>query len=103
MLPAEALSIAASYRLDRARLLPARSIAGPLMRLGNMRAFGVRGHVLCLNCRHEATLSVNDYPDDVEEPSFGARMVEIGTPALAPRYRETQLVVMFDEGLPQDS
>jgi hypothetical protein len=28
---------------------------------------------------------------------------EIGTPALAPRYRETQLLMVFDEGLPQDS
>jgi hypothetical protein len=33
----------------------------------------------------------------------GAIGKEIGTPALAPRYRETQLVMMFDEGLPQDS
>ena len=32
-----------------------------------------------------------------------AQCKEIGTPALAPRYRETQLVMMFDEGSPQNS
>jgi len=46
------------------------------MTLGNMRAFGVRGlNVLCLNCRHEVTFSVDDYPDDMEVRSFGRSIV----------------------------
>ena len=45
--------------------------------LGNMRQLGVRGLlVLCLNpqCRHEETMSVDDYPDAIELPSFAPRM-----------------------------
>jgi hypothetical protein len=46
------------------------------MTLGNMRAIGVRGlNVLCHNCRHEATFSVDDYPDDMEVRSFGRNIV----------------------------
>jgi len=41
--------------------------------LGNMRRLGVRGlAVHCLNedCRREAVFSADDYPDEVELPSF---------------------------------
>jgi hypothetical protein len=43
------------------------------MDLGNMRRLGVRGlAVHCLNedCRHDAVFSADDYPDEVELPSF---------------------------------
>jgi hypothetical protein len=48
------------------------------MTLGNLRQLGVRGVVLsCLapRCRHEESFSVDDYPDEVEVPSFAARAV----------------------------
>jgi len=51
---------------------------GPPMTLGNMRQLGVRGLLVsCLNpqCRHEVTVSVDDYADEIEVPSFAARMV----------------------------
>jgi hypothetical protein len=50
---------------------------GPPMTLGNVRELGVRGlAVSCLNhaCRHEAVISVDDYADDIEVPSFRPRM-----------------------------
>jgi hypothetical protein len=50
---------------------------GPPMDLGNMRHLGVRGlAVHCLNpkCRHQAVFSADDYPDEVEVPSFQSRM-----------------------------
>jgi hypothetical protein len=51
---------------------------GQPMTLGSLRQLGVRGLLLvCLdpNCRHEATMSVDDYADEVELPSFAPRMV----------------------------
>jgi hypothetical protein len=51
---------------------------GPPMTLGNLRQLGVRGLIVgCLNpqCRQEATMSVDDYADEIEVPSFAARMV----------------------------
>jgi hypothetical protein len=51
--------------------------AGPAMTLGNMRELGVRGlAVSCLNhgCWHETVISVDDYADDIEVPSFRLRM-----------------------------
>jgi hypothetical protein len=46
------------------------------MTLGNMRANGVRSLlVYCFACHHEAVLRVEDYPDDVQVPTFGPRMV----------------------------
>jgi hypothetical protein len=47
------------------------------MDLGNMRRSGVRGFAVhCLNpkCRHQAVFSADDYPDEVEVPSFQLRM-----------------------------
>jgi hypothetical protein len=47
------------------------------MDLGNMRRLGVRGFAVhCLNpkCRHQAVFSADDYPDEVEVPSFQLRM-----------------------------
>jgi hypothetical protein len=47
------------------------------MTLGNMREQGVRGlTVYCLNhaCQHRPGIRVDDYPDEVEVPSFGLRM-----------------------------
>jgi hypothetical protein len=49
------------------------------MDLGNMRHLGVRGlAVHCLNpkCRHQTVFSADDYPDDVEVPSFQSRIRE---------------------------
>jgi hypothetical protein len=48
------------------------------MTLGNIRQLGVRGLVIsCLNpqCRHEAIFSAEDYADEIEVPSFAARIV----------------------------
>jgi hypothetical protein len=50
----------------------------PPMTLGSLRQLGVRGLLLiCLdaNCRHEATMSVDDYADEIELPSFAPRVV----------------------------
>ena len=50
---------------------------GPPMTLGNMRLLGVRGlAVSCLNqdCRHQTVISVDDYADEIEVPSFAVRM-----------------------------
>jgi hypothetical protein len=47
------------------------------MTLGNMRKQGVHGlAVYCLNhaCRHHTVVNVDDYPHEVEVPSFGSRM-----------------------------
>jgi hypothetical protein len=47
------------------------------MDLRNMRHLGVRGlavHCLSAECRHEAVFSADDYPDEVEVPSFQSRM-----------------------------
>ena len=52
--------------------------AGPAMTLGNMRELGVRGlSIKCLNpkCLHEATVSVDDYADDMLVRGFAKRMV----------------------------
>jgi hypothetical protein len=51
---------------------------GPPMTLGSLRQLGVRGLLLiCLDakCRHEATMSVDDYADEIELPSFAPRLV----------------------------
>jgi hypothetical protein len=48
------------------------------MTLGSLRQLGVRGLIVaCLDpsCRHETTKGVDDYSDEVEVPSFIARMV----------------------------
>jgi hypothetical protein len=48
------------------------------MTLGNMRQLGVQRLVAyCLNpsCRHEGLIDVSKYPDDVEVPSFGRKVV----------------------------
>jgi hypothetical protein len=45
--------------------------------LGNMREQGVHRLVAaCLNdtCRHQASIDVSKYPDDVEVPSFQGRI-----------------------------
>ena len=50
---------------------------GPPMTLGNMHRNGVRGlSVTCLNhaCRHHTVINVDDYPHEVEVPSFGSRL-----------------------------
>ncbi len=50
---------------------------GPPMTLGSLRQLGVRGLLrVCLDpkCGHEATMSVDDYPDQIELPSFAPRM-----------------------------
>ena len=51
--------------------------SGPPMTLGNMREQGVRGlAVYCLNhtCRHHAVMSADEYPADLEVPSFALRL-----------------------------
>ena len=51
---------------------------GSPMTVGTLRQLGVRGLLLvCLDphCRHESTMSVDDYPDAIELPSFAPRMV----------------------------
>jgi predicted DNA-binding ribbon-helix-helix protein len=51
---------------------------GSAVTLGSLRQLGVRGLLLiCLDrkCRHEATMGVDDYPDEIELPSFAPRMV----------------------------
>jgi hypothetical protein len=51
---------------------------GPPMTLGNMRELGVRGlSIKCLNpkCLHEATVSVDDYADDMRVRDFAKSMV----------------------------
>ena len=46
------------------------------MTLANMRELGVRLLACyCWNCQHEAVLSADRWPDDVEVPTFGPRMV----------------------------
>jgi hypothetical protein len=48
------------------------------MTLGNLRQLGVRGLLVCCvnsQCRHEATLGVDDHADEIELPSFAPRMV----------------------------
>ena len=55
-----------------------RQEPGPPMTLGSLRQLGVRGLLLiCVDpkCRHEATMSVDDYADAIELPSFAPRMV----------------------------
>jgi hypothetical protein len=45
------------------------------MTVGTLRQLGVRGLLLvCVDpkCRHEATMSLDDYPDAIELPSFCA-------------------------------
>ena len=47
------------------------------MTLGNMRQQGVRGlAVFCLNhaCLHRTVINVDEYPAEIEVPSFGRRM-----------------------------
>jgi hypothetical protein len=47
------------------------------MTVGTLRQLGVRGLLLvCVDpkCRHEATMSLDDYPDAMELPSFAPRM-----------------------------
>lgn len=47
------------------------------MTLGNMRQQGVRGlAVHCLNhaCGHQMVISADEYPDEIEVPSFALRM-----------------------------
>jgi hypothetical protein len=48
------------------------------MTLGSLRQLGVRGLlVTCLDphCHHEVTMSVDDYADEIEVPSFAPRIV----------------------------
>jgi hypothetical protein len=48
------------------------------MTLGNMRHLGVHRLVAyCLNdaCRHTGLIDVSMYPDDIEVPSFGRKVV----------------------------
>jgi len=55
-----------------------RDKPGSPMTLGSLRQLGVRGLLLiCVDprCRHEATMSVDDYADAIELPSFAPRMV----------------------------
>ena len=50
----------------------------PLLTLGNLRQLGVRGLLVkCLDprCGHETTIGVDDYPDEIELPSFALRTV----------------------------
>jgi hypothetical protein len=50
---------------------------GPPMTLGKLRRNGVRGlAVYCLNhsCQHRAVISAEEFPDELEVPSFGLRM-----------------------------
>jgi hypothetical protein len=68
--------------------------AGPPMTLGGLRQLGVRGLLLiCLDpkCRHEATMSVDDYADEIELPSFAPRMACSqcgGKVAVRPNWKE---------------
>jgi hypothetical protein len=60
------------------RMAKQRHKPGLPMTLGSLRQLGVRGLlVICLDpqCRHEATMSVDDYADEIEVPSFAARMM----------------------------
>ena len=42
------------------------------MTLGNMRELGVRSlDVSCWNCHHQAVLSADRWPDDVNVPTLG--------------------------------
>jgi predicted DNA-binding ribbon-helix-helix protein len=55
-----------------------RDEPGSPMTVGTLRQLGVRGLLLiCVDpkCRHEATMSVDDYADAIELPSFAPRMV----------------------------
>ena len=55
-----------------------RDEPGSPMTLGSLRQLGVRGLLLiCVDprCRHEATMSVDDYADAIELPSFAPRTV----------------------------
>ena len=55
-----------------------KHLPGPPLTLGNMRLLGARGlAVSCLNQdgRHQAVISVDDYADEIEAPSFAARIV----------------------------
>jgi hypothetical protein len=48
------------------------------MTLGSMRKLGVQRLIgSCLNpsCRHDGLIDVSKYPDDVEVPSFGRKVV----------------------------
>ena len=54
-----------------------RDEPGSPMTVGNLRQLGVRGLLLvCVDpkCHHETTMSVDDYPDAIELPSFAPRM-----------------------------
>jgi hypothetical protein len=55
----------------------ARHRPGQPMTLGNLRQIGVSGLIMtCVDpgCGHETTLGVDDYADEVEVPSFAARV-----------------------------
>ncbi len=55
-----------------------RDEPGSPITVGTLRQLGVRGLLLvCVDpkCRHEATMSVDDYADTIELPSFAPRMV----------------------------
>ena len=75
-------------------MVPRKHEPGRPMTLGNIRQLGVRGLLLtCLNqqCRHEATMSVDDYADEVELPSFAPRIVCSqcgGKVAVRPNWKE---------------
>ena len=75
---------------------------GPAMTLGNMRELGVRGlNILCLDpkCGHEVTFSVDDYADEIEVPSFAARIVcnKCGGERVAVRPNWKERLVMATE------
>jgi hypothetical protein len=51
---------------------------GPPITFGSLRKLGVRGLlVICLDpqCRHQETMSLDDYADEIEVPSFTPGMV----------------------------
>jgi hypothetical protein len=77
MLQMGAFSYGLSSQIGPMPTKPTQPLGQP-MTLGNMRSLGVRGlWACCLNreCRHEVRLCVDDYPDELEVPSFGPRMV----------------------------
>jgi predicted DNA-binding ribbon-helix-helix protein len=57
--------------------LMAKGQCGAPITLGSLRQLGVRGLLLvCVDpkCHHETTMSVDNYPDQIELPSFAPRM-----------------------------
>jgi hypothetical protein len=65
------------------------------MTLANMRENGVRSlSVTCWQCHHERVINADQWPDEIEVPSFGPKMVctkcgTIGADA-RPNWRERE-------------